>query len=698
MSSLIEHITGLEIGAVESVSSREIKIQLNLEAPQGAALNTSTPQPFPQVSGYVLIPTAAGSLVGIIEWVGVERSPFPKRTGLRDFGLIDLPYPLRKIVVNPVGTLKRKHAGTPGSFIVEFRRGVTTFPSIGDSALLPGVAELRAIVEAHGSNRRVAIGISPNAAGAPVTVDPDKIFGRHLAVLGNTGSGKSCSLAGLVRWSLDAAKRSAVDPRWAASPNARFIFLDPNGEYAKAFADLDKTVRVFRVAPPDGASHSLILPAWIWNSHEWASFTSASPGAQRPILLKALRDLKSGEVVEDEWPSKIRRRLRTCQWELDVLQSKGTSGYTGFPGSKNCGDLIERLRDDVVTYGENTAGETQNSLRELFKSIDRLIKSRRWENKNGSGYNNFSETDLGALQKALQDTLDIIPQMDTAPTANEDAPIPFDLTELPDYLQQLAGDVAGAGQWIALLAMRVRMMLADRRLGPILNPNEQPDFHEWLGDHVSTAESKTGQITILDLSLVPSDVLHIVIAVIGRVIFEALQRARRLVGVELPTVLVLEEAHNFVRRGNVTGGDGVDYSPATICRQTFERVAREGRKFGLGLVLSSQRPAELSPTVLAQCNTFLLHRIVNDRDQELVKKLVPDNLGGLLGELPNLATQHAILLGWGVALPTLVRLETLPEEQRPRSSDPEFWATWTGRKEVSVDWEKVAEEWTGDEG
>jgi len=98
--------------------------------------------------------------------------------------------------------------------------------------------------------------------------------------------------------------------------------------------------------------------------------------------------------------------------------------------------------------------------------------------------------------------------------------------------------------------------------------------------------------------------------------------------------------------------------------------------------------------VLAQCNTFLLHRIVNDRDQELVGKLVPDNLGGLLKELPSLPSRHAILLGWAATVPTLVEITELPENQRPRSSDPKFWDVWTGREKRPINWSEVVDDWT----
>jgi len=194
------------------------------------------------------------------------------------------------------------------------------------------------------------------------------------------------------------------------------------------------------------------------------------------------------------------------------------------------------------------------------------------------------------------------------------------------------------------------------------------------------------------LSLVPTEVIHTVVAVIARIIFEALQRYRKLNQIALPTVLVMEEAHTFIKRYKE---DVENQDAASVCCQVFERIAREGRKFGLGLVLSSQRPSELSPTVLSQCNTYLLHRISNDRDQELVHRLVPDNLKGLLRELPSLPSQHAILLGWASELPILVKMNDLPKSQQPHSDDPDFWEVWTGinKKSRDINWKNISDEW-----
>ena len=693
MSKPIEQIAALTIGTVESVSPSEIRVLLEPNAPQATALNTGVPTGFPRINGYVLIPNETGAVVGLVVWLGVERSQFPKRTGLKDFGLVDLPFPLRKISLTPLGTLIAGKRARSGENAYRLERGVSAFPSVGDAALLPTAEQLRSIIEASSEeDRRVKIGTSPLAANVAVTVDPDKIFGRHLAVLGNTGSGKSCSVAGLIRWSLNQAKKARSD---TGSPNARFIILDPNGEYSDAFADYEQ-VRRFQVSPKTKDIQSLLLPAWMWNSQEWSAFAHAAPGVQRPLLLRALREMRSGARLSEPAERQAGRLIRSYKTMIESRIAQGTSGYQGFPENKNCGNQIRNLATDAQTHASNTAGLFSQALRDVNSAAERVASERHWQSANSEGYNDFNETELRGIIGALDHALAQLTNQPDEEVISEDAPIEFSLSGFPDYLDQIASEAPGGqtAQFMATLTMRIRMMLADQRLGPVVNPHEHPiTFTQWLESYIGKDKAENSELAIIDLSLVPSDVLHIVIAVVARIVFEATRRYRKLNDKELPTVLVLEEAHTFVKRGS---DEEVDTpTPSQMCRQTFERIAREGRKFGLGLVLSSQRPSELSPTVLAQCNTFLLHRIVNDRDQELVGKLVPDNLGGLLKELPSLPSRQAILLGWAATVPTLVEITELPEDQRPRSSDPKFWDVWTGKEDRPVNWGEIVEDWTG---
>lgn len=198
---------------------------------------------------------------------------------------------------------------------------------------------------------------------------------------------------------------------------------------------------------------------------------------------------------------------------------------------------------------------------------------------------------------------------------------------------------------------------------------------------------------MIDLSLIPYEVLHLTIAVAGRIIFEALQRYMKSNKVSLPTSLVLEEAHTFVSKLSFQGDEIPN--PAAMCRFTFERIAREGRKFGLGLIVSSQRPSEISESVLSQCNTFMIHRITNDKDQDIINRLVPDTARGLLRELPSLPTRHCIMLGAAVKIPVMIEVPELTKDSRPHSEDPKFWEVWTGNVERHINWKAIADDWQG---
>lgn len=693
MTSLIQTVGERIIGTVEEVSADRISVLLDPAAPQATALNTGVPAGFPRINGYVLIPNEAGATACIISSVRIERLPYPKHGRMRrDLELVDLPIPSRVMNLTPIGTLRFRSAGGKLSFRVQ--RGVDVFPSVGDPVVLPDVRQLTALVEGEDNrDKRIHIGQCPTAARAPVYLDPDKLFGRHFAVLGNTGAGKSCSVAGLVRWSLDAAKNARMEAKRSCKPNARFIVLDPNGEYGRAFQDFD--VRLFRVDPGEDAK-ALQVPAWLWNGPEWAAFTGAAPGAQRPVLFEALRHLRTGLGVPGKFGTDVKGRIKRYRSRLKVLVQGGDHMT---PGKKEGVAKfllnIGRDFDDLVQRPECTEADRKKTLQSVASRARKVERGARG-NPNNDGYwhNDFAEAEIDGIREALQEAANVVGlDEDVAPT-DESAPVPFSVKELPEYVEALAADHTGRdiAQFVDTLGLRIRSLLGGDRLASVIQPTGSVTLADWLTDYIGGNHAENGTITVVDLSLVPVEVIHVVVSVIARVVFEALQRYRRENGHELPTALVLEEAHTFVHR-DLTGESA---PPAgRECARVFERIAREGRKFGLGLVLASQRPSEVSPTVLSQCNTFLLHRLVNDRDQELVRRLVPDGLGPLLRELPSLPTRRAILLGWAAPAPVLVEILEIPDEYRPHSPDPAFWNVWIGDEERAIDWPAIARAWQG---
>lgn len=669
----IEYLASLRVGTVEYISPDRIEVQLDIESPDSIALNTGTPRNFPRINGYVMIPVDLGFVVGQVVWITIQRSPYPKRSGFQDFGLIDLPFPLRKMELQPVGTLIAKNEG------YQFKRGLETFPSVGDIVILPTEEQLRSIIES-GNNRRVYIGNSPLVGNAKVMIDPDRLFGRHLAVLGNTGSGKSCSVAGLIRWSLESAKEQLCDK--AKAVNSRFIVLDPNGEYSKAFSDkTDAKLYTVNLEAED-KKRQLEVPLWFWNTDEWCGFTKASPKTHRTTIVHALKSVKSGIVFEQL--SKQRELASYVRTVIDTIEINKAAGnpWGKFPLPKNFHTSVEKW-----TSGINS---DENYPEELKKTIQTFkIKAKELIDARTGMYPHYDYTkqEVDSLIILLKDIYakaggreeDFLP-------VDEDSPITFTGENFIRAIEANA-EILNTTDYIVTLMPRIKTLLTDVRVKKVID-NENLNLGEWLESYIGSDNKES--LTIIDLSLLPSEVTGIITAVIARMVFEARQRYLKLNKQCLPTVLVMEEAHYFIKRYN---DDAENIGPATQCCKVFEKIAREGRKFGLGLVLSSQRPSELSPTVLSQCNSFLLHRISNDRDQELVSRLLPDNMKGILREMPSLPSQYAVLLGWASELPVMVKMRTLPKNQCPQSDDPDFWDVWIGTENRKIDWSVIANEW-----
>jgi hypothetical protein len=678
MSNNFEKIRHTTVGTVEFVSPREIKVLLEIDAPLSTSLNTGIPQQFPKINGFLLIPNESGALVGMITWIGIEYSAYPKRKGYKDFDLVDLPFPLRKLSLSPIGILKEKENG------YEIERGVYSYPSVGDIVIIPSQEQLKAIVQNKNSNAKVKIGNSPLAANAPVFVDPDKLFGRHLAILGNTGSGKSCSVAGLIRWSIESAKNEIDADK---KVNARFIILDPNGEYEECFEGLGNVKRYLVKIRDDENFKQLKVPSWMWNSWEWASIAQASARTQRPILRRALREIKNADNSKEENVDiSFRNFLTSLKISLINYQKEGAK-LSEWPGKQNYGEFLENIKKSLEIF----TGLSQNIEQiknNLIKQIEAILNSHR---KNDKGYfPAFSLEEVNQLLRIFEESEKVIGKLTPYEGPDEDSPVFFRNEDFLAHIERLAQE-ANQQQYLDFFLMRVRSLFTDKRIASVINTENAKEItlQQWFNDYIGDNDNNPS-LTIIDLSLLPSEILYLVVSVMARIIFEAHHRYKKENDKTLPTVLVVDEAHNLIKKYET---DDDNISAQRLCTQIFEKISKEGRKFGVGLILASQRPSELSQTVLSQCNTFLLHRIVSDRDQEMVRKLVPDTMGGILNELSVLPSRKAILLGWATPIPILVEMNELPEGHRPKSKDPEFWDVWTNKEQINVDWEKIANDW-----
>ena len=271
-----------------------------------------------------------------------------------------------------------------------------------------------------------------------------------------------------------------------------------------------------------------------------------------------------------------------------------------------------------------------------------------------------------------------------------DSPIPFSIKSVRDELYRLDVEmVPGAkgpkkGDWngqFSRFVGRIDSIVADKRNGFMFNGANAVMAYNYLvklAERLMGCKGEKHQIKIIDFSEVPSDILPVIVGLVARLIFQIqfwTDPDKRQ-----PIALVCDEAHLYLPRK-----EGCNPAEARAV-ENFERIAKEGRKYGVALLVASQRPSDVSTTILSQCNNVVSMRLTNSDDQTVVKRLMPESLSGLTDVLPILDTGEALVVGDSVLLPSRIKIKA-PDEP-PQSSTRDFWKEWK-KSEVEVDFEEV---------
>jgi DNA helicase HerA-like ATPase len=283
-----------------------------------------------------------------------------------------------------------------------------------------------------------------------------------------------------------------------------------------------------------------------------------------------------------------------------------------------------------------------------------------------------------AKRKYLEDN----DQTDVLKHFTVDSPVPFDLDFLMGRLNEIniemvPGAKAGSekqGDFFGKLARmisRLENKISDRRLGFMFNGGGDVLDFTWLEKFASAVLGSTGEngkagIKIIDFSEVPSDVLPLIVSLVARVTFSVQQWTPS--EMRHPIALLCDEAHLYMPQRNMA--DSAD----DISLDIFERIAKEGRKYGVSLVVISQRPSEVNKTMLSQCSNFVSMRLTNAEDQSVIKRLLPDSLGGFSDILPTLDTGEALVVGDASLLPSRIRIDE--PANKPNSGTVNFWDEW----------------------
>jgi DNA helicase HerA-like ATPase len=450
------------------------------------------------------------------------------------------------------------------------KRGADSFPQIDREAFLVEGERLQQLMslfaEGLADDQRLALGHFVSDLSAEAIADGNKLFQRHAALLGSTGTGKSWTVALILE-------------RAASLNHPNLVVFDMHGEYKPLTKGDDAPASGFRIAGPGDAGTesdgAIFLPYWALNQEE----------------------------------------------------------------------MLALLLDRSDTNAPNQASRLSTHVRDLKREM--LLKAGKTE---------------------IADTFTV------------DSPVPYKLDDLIDRLraddeEMVEGSRSGStkqGPFHGKLTRfigRLEARREDRRNAFMLQPPDSALEYGWLAEQSGALLRSDGEhrgIKVIDFSEVPSDVLPVVAGVLARTLYDIqfwMPENKRT-----PLALVCDEAHLYLPTAE---------SSDAIARRAlvaFERIAKEGRKYGVALFVISQRPSDVSRTILSQCNNFLAMRLTNDMDQAVVRRFVSESLSGLVEGLPLLDVGEALVLGDAMLLPTRVRLAKPKIE--PASATKDFWTLW----------------------
>jgi DNA helicase HerA-like ATPase len=248
-----------------------------------------------------------------------------------------------------------------------------------------------------------------------------------------------------------------------------------------------------------------------------------------------------------------------------------------------------------------------------------------------------------------------------------DTPVPYRLGDMLAHIDAAMPTQASKQDSYLKIKNKAETLQQDSRFSFMMRPDATvgDQLAEIVGQYLRIPVGDK-PLSIIDLSGVPSDVVDVVVSVLCRMVFDFAVWSPR--PVQVPVVLICEEAHRYAPRR-----DDAAFQPT---KQALSRIAKEGRKYGVGLGLISQRPSELAESILSQCNTLIALRMSNEQDQNFVQRALPDSVRSLVSILPTLRTQEALVVGEGTVVPVRLRFNDLDKAHMPQSADVPFAALW----------------------
>jgi uncharacterized protein len=498
-----------------------------------------------------------------------------------------------------------------GVFSDDFRQGSSILPSPTEEVFIIDDVIMNKIFSKD-SNYTFEFGQLIQNPDIKLHINGNSFFSKHIAVVGSTGSGKSCTVAKILQDAVGISKKTNLNK--GKPKNAHVIIFDIHSEYKSAF-EIDSTEN-FNLNALD--VDKLKLPYWLMNSEELESLF-----------------IESNEQNSHNQVSQFKKAVVLNKVKYNPILTKVNYDTPVYFSIEEVYNYIYNLNNEVINKIE---GEDQKP-----KLSD--------------------ETLIDDMNSYFNEKFEFITANQTKTTK--------------------ASNGAFNGEFNRFLS-RLETKINDNRLDFLLQPNKSDgklykteDFEEILKQFLGYLDKSN--ITIIDLSGVPFEVLSITVSLISRLVFDFAFHYSKLKHNkfelnDIPFLIVCEEAHNYIPKSG-----GAEYKAS---KKSIERIAKEGRKYGLSLMVVSQRPSEVSDTIFSQCNNFVALRLTNISDQNYIKGLLPNNANSITDILPTLSAGECLIVGDATPMPAIVKME-MPDPE-PKSESIKFHSQWENEwKEIT---------------
>ena len=520
-----------------------------------------------------------------------------------------------------------------------FYFGVSKMPLIFSEINIISVRDLKTMLEVSDDEMKIdedntratllPIGKSVVFPDYDVKVNIDKFFGFHFAVFGNTGSGKSNTIAKIIQ--------NIYKKQHYSAKGSKFVFIDSNGEYEQAFSKLnevnsDINIKTFVATDEDIGEKKLEIPVWALTADDWSILLHATEKTQVPILKRAI-DLAKIFFDPNNRDNKVKNHILASTL-LGIINSSDSSP------SKS--DKLKAILSTFFTEEISLSSKINDRL-----TLVDAIKIRYGEMVE-------EQEAIKALKDYVRDDIgDLIPRNSLVIYTIQG------FYQAVQFATLYEGSISSQRiqEYTSTLVTRLQA-LQDGIQGKILTKTKFNSVDGYVKFILGN-----NQIVNIDVSILDDSSAEVVTKVLAKLLLDYLKKIKPKAN--MPINFIIEEAHRFVKNESF-------YNP--IGYNIFERIAKEGRKFGLLLGILSQRPSELSKTVVSQCSNFIVHRVQNPDDLQYISKMVPYINKGIIDRLTFLQTGNALVFGTAINLPTLTKFdEANPKPDSDNAKISEKW-------------------------